>query len=474
MSSRALATIPDFGPYMSLCLDAHQKYLDGDCTGALNEIGAALLIARGAGDSRSEWFLLYCGCAALAEMGRHDEVIDTAHELLDQIGEGDPVWRAKVLAMLATSLVAMSRTAQAVDAVSEAAYLLDRHDIGTYNHMSATFALSLALQPLRNFLLASDRLTEVMRRHRDFAFYITSEMALLQANWGAALQLAGAQQEAREHFLECLSATLHMRQAGIEAGDTSHFGKLRGLVFDAFVSERLGEPERAQFLLLQVPDEDLRADYPEHDLAYVTVGRVAVHLGLYDRAREHYNRVIEVAERTGRHLWRAVALDAMADLELTVHGQHPSAAWFREQLLQVHQHSMIEGDARAQELRERALVRQLRETSDQMSQAALLDPLTGVANRRALGQWSWDADGEHGAVFVDVDHFKQVNERFSHELGDRALQQVARLLSSCCRETDLVARYGGDEFVIVCAGGAKASETVAARVHESIRDHDVG
>src|SRR5690606_29195986 len=52
-------------------------------------------------------------------------------------------------------------------------------------------------------------------------------------------------------------------------------------------------------------------------------------------------------------------------------------------------------------------------------------------------------------IFIDLDEFKQINQRFSHQVGDQALRQISNLLSDTARGSDLTARIGGDEFVIV-------------------------
>ncbi len=84
------------------------------------------------------------------------------------------------------------------------------------------------------------------------------------------------------------------------------------------------------------------------------------------------------------------------------------------------------------------------------------DPLTGVSNRRALddtlaSQFAMMTRYENifSLVIYDIDHFKQVNDEHGHLQGDRILQNVARLLDESVRETDIVVRYGGEEFVVV-------------------------
>ncbi|WP_426563576.1 diguanylate cyclase [Angustibacter sp. McL0619] len=462
---------PQFGPYMSIVFAAHAKYLDGDSEGALRDAGAAMLLVKGAGDHLSERFLEYTLCSALREQGRHEEVVDRATELLDRIGDDDPVWRAKALAVQAHALASLSRIAQAMDAVSEAEHLLAQHGSGTYNHLSATLALAIALQPLRGFELALSQLNAILPLYPGYGTYIAGEMSLVEAHWAATLDLAALHDEATGHYRACQSYALRTRQAAQDEEDPE-FGQLRADVYEAFVLARLGEHERARAMLLPIPDDDLRADYPEHDLAYITIGRIAMAQGFPDRARKHFQRVVHTAERTGRDLWRSVALHALAEVEEAVHGEHPAHAWWRSQVVSLHQQAVHEADTRARELRERALVRQLRETSDAMSRAALLDPLTGLANRRALTEFMLDDGSERGAVFVDVDYFKEVNDRFSHEVGDTVLQRVAELLTASCRGDDLVVRYGGDEFLLICPGGAAGANAVAYRAHAAVRRED--
>ena len=88
---------------------------------------------------------------------------------------------------------------------------------------------------------------------------------------------------------------------------------------------------------------------------------------------------------------------------------------------------------------------------------SLHDPLTGLANRVALtdrlGQALASLERQSGqvvAIFIDLDNFKEINDSYGHETGDKVLIEVARRLSSVLRRADTVARNGGDEFAMLC------------------------
>lgn len=97
-----------------------------------------------------------------------------------------------------------------------------------------------------------------------------------------------------------------------------------------------------------------------------------------------------------------------------------------------------------------------RDTTARMAYLARHDPLTGLLNRNAFAEHFDQAirlarrhHKRAGLLFVDLDGFKAVNDEMGHKVGDRLLRSVSRRLQSCVRSTDLVCRYGGDEFVVL-------------------------
>jgi diguanylate cyclase (GGDEF)-like protein len=117
------------------------------------------------------------------------------------------------------------------------------------------------------------------------------------------------------------------------------------------------------------------------------------------------------------------------------------------------------------------VVQRLNEREAQLEHLAWHDSLTGLANRSRLASRAEEIlnrGGEPPAViYLDLDGFKAVNDGFGHATGDALLMQAAARLSACIRHDDVLARFGGDEFVVLLPGGFVAATACARRIAET-------
>jgi diguanylate cyclase (GGDEF)-like protein len=151
-------------------------------------------------------------------------------------------------------------------------------------------------------------------------------------------------------------------------------------------------------------------------------------------------------------------------LDLMVPGVFLFGAWFVWLAVQLALHTALD-------VRRTAL----------LEQENITDPLTGTFNRRHLARSLRDEtlrarryDLPLSLIFIDVDHFKQVNDTLGHQAGDQVLVGLAQAIRSNLRDTDLLARFGGEEFVIMMphtplAGAAEMAE----RLVKNMREHDL-
>ena len=114
-----------------------------------------------------------------------------------------------------------------------------------------------------------------------------------------------------------------------------------------------------------------------------------------------------------------------------------------------------------------------------MYRAVLRDGLTGTFNRRYFDdriQKEISLTLRHGVplalLFLDIDHFKRINDEYEHRCGDAVLRQVADIMHQVIRNEDVLARYGGEEFAIICRETTEAQGAILAeRLRIAIQDH---
>ncbi len=135
--------------------------------------------------------------------------------------------------------------------------------------------------------------------------------------------------------------------------------------------------------------------------------------------------------------------------------------------------SDVTGRVRAEEALQRA--------NEQLEKLALHDPLTGLANRRKFAErFDYDmaratrAGTPLSLLMVDIDHFKDINDRYGHLAGDACLKALAALLLSSVRAVDMVARFGGEEFLVLQPEMPADQSLVAAeRIRSQVQAHPI-
>lgn len=135
-------------------------------------------------------------------------------------------------------------------------------------------------------------------------------------------------------------------------------------------------------------------------------------------------------------------------------------------------------------LRIKELQGELEEKNRELARLSISDGLTGLYNHRHIQEVVHEEFERAkrtreplSVVMFDLDHFKRVNDTYGHQVGDRVLQEMARILRSTAREIDKLGRYGGEEFIAVLPDtGIDDAVTFAERVRERVERHpfDVG
>jgi diguanylate cyclase (GGDEF)-like protein len=252
----------------------------------------------------------------------------------------------------------------------------------------------------------------------------------------------------------------------------------------------------------------------EIDLLMTLAKTVQIRQGEFDAARATLERALALAGEQGAPRWAARAETLLAEVlhangdpagayehllrscklteEVTraTHDQRVHALRVRFEVEQAEREALrYREQARAQteiivelertkaELASR--MDELQRLNDEIVQLSQTDPLTGIANRRRMNDTLADlaeASSRLGtalsvAVF-DIDHFKAINDRYGHDVGDDVLVAFARLLRAHLHATDLPARLGGDEFVAIMPGSTgDESMVVCRRILKAVRGH---
>lgn len=214
--------------------------------------------------------------------------------------------------------------------------------------------------------------------------------------------------------------------------------------------------------------------YPEAIFELETVLQQAQTLGLKHTERQVLESLAEIYEAAGDQQKTIQTHKALRGLERVAFDQE-----VQTRLQNVH--IEYETDRLKHEANlERDRRNELEAANRQLEKLSLEDPLTGAHNRRYLETFLeyeisrvMRQKGDLSLVILDLDHFKRVNDTFSHAMGDLVLVTVTQILRASSRKSDVVAQHGGEEFVVVMPDTSFAqAKTACERFRVAIEQHN--
>jgi diguanylate cyclase (GGDEF)-like protein len=467
---------------------ARQALLDGRYAD-VERLGLDLVAdCQARGETRGEAEAALILARLFGNMRRRPESIQWGQRVLE-LGSSldDRALGASGWAVQASALAEDDRPAEAVLAVDAAIRFVDpgmpaltRRLVYTCLLLSyrALGMFEQALEASRQALAVSE--TDALRFWSLFNHCTTGLDAMDQAAWLNGVESHRLRSELLGHEPEL--ATL-ARSLG------TPFARMRFCEFAGGLFARLGRLAEARELLSEAAVGQPNATLVARRDVQLRLAAVLKQLGEAEAARQCADEALVLstqiaAPHASRELLRRCELHALRDeFEQAFELGRQHYAKTVHVLLSAMNAQIADLSARVSDQAMRLENAELRERNrglthhvQEVRQQALTDGLTGVANRRGLEKAYRDLSdaGECFALaMLDVDHFKRVNDEFSHMVGDIVLRQCSQLMAESLRAPDCLARYGGEEFTVLLAEQQTgAALAVIERLHQRIQSHD--
>jgi len=342
--------------------------------------------------------------------------------------------------------------------------------------LSATIAL---------FISSAITLASTVLTQRDESLHALRQLADVSSeNLRAAL--AFHDQASAERLLQPLKANPNIRMAMV----TDEAGRL----FSSYCAPQLPDSEATRYLALTRPAQPTPTE--EMGLGEMVVTNPIIFDGQVIGALTIVSDNAALHDKVMRHLGFQILVSLLALTVLTLVSLPLQKLFTRPiyDLINSMRHISLTKDYAVRVTSGRndefdslyagfnAMLAEIQDRDERLSKLATTDALTEISNRRhaldILDTMVVRANRKSeplGVIMIDIDHFKSINDCQGHPVGDVVIKEVARLLSGCAREYDLVARFGGEEFLVLCDNSdAEGTEVIAQRIRESVEQHVFG
>lgn len=446
-------------------------------------------LARALGDPRSEALAAGWRCVHLFRRGRQAEVVQQARQALTLLhAQQLDIEQRELLRVLALAANETARFDLAIEAAQELVQLAAAADEPGAS-LTATFVLAACLERMGDSWQAlrvlADALADAPTAPERERLIALNGMAAMGIGLFHRLRDLASSEESRRQLDMARAHALEARAMLRRVDDPVYAVTVQGNLGE--VLTYLGELDEGGQLLHAALADGQALSLHAH------VWRITASIGEWLHASGRH----EEAVRRMQQLLAELGPDGPGQTQIRAHGaayrahkalgrheqalRHFEAAeWMERQrtISQLQSQSRL-FVTRSEVERARRDAQRQRARAAEFAQHAVRDPLTGIGNRRHLDQQFTGLVEEAerlqrplAVALLDVDHFKQINDSHGHQMGDRVLVALAQLLAENVRSHDVLARMGGEEFVIVLPDMAhERAMEVCARLAERIRSH---
>jgi diguanylate cyclase (GGDEF)-like protein len=437
----------------------------GDWDTAFERFRASLARHRAAGREQLSADLLNNLAATHHRVGQYAQSLELQLEALEiQRRLGDRLGEAKSLFNIGLTHIELGDHERCIECLERSLVL---HE--TLDHPMEQAAV---LNALAGSLQALDRLEEVpavLRKALELAQQLGDRafQSMTWLNLGSAYRKLQRPDDARDALQRGVRIAREVQDLEFICAGLAELARFS--LEGGQVHEALGHAEEALRVSLEVNLPDFEAK------ARLVLSEIAETLEDWRSALTHLKRLRELDDAISRQRGEERARQLSQQFQTAQAKRDADLERDRSAALRDLNAALETANAEKAEL-----LLKLEERNARLERQSLEDVLTGLGNRRFL-EASLEREAERSRrvhkplslAILDLDHFKAINDSYSHQIGDVVLQTLAVLLRSQARASDVIARYGGEEFVILCPDtDASRANGLCERLRHAVETHD--